>query len=574
MKKILNFLLFASAAFFVIGCKVEEPVIIANKAATGITSLSAKFNSGDLAADPNAVFKVDVTDPNVKEIIIPIPYFYPKDTDDQLTENDIKKMRVKAAVENGVSINPPLGLMDLTKSNPVEVLLPSGEIRNYIIKGRIEKLRECDLEEFSLTDNEGTVYDCLIDHEDLTVKAIEPVKTVLEQCEVKYKVSPHATLTSLSASGPMDWKTGDKISVLAHDGTTKKEYTFSIEIPEKIDYGMRLGSEVNKWIKFYKVDYGITLVKTPITRLAVLGENLVVSTKDNVFVVKKSTGAKVKDIVMPGGMAVHSIANDDAGHLILAANTPHNQVLTVYMLDEAGLMTDNVAPVELFKTNTHANISGAQIGNLRVKGDVTKDAVIAGISAPVTPGYYVAWEIKNGVPSNLVGDIAKGVFGKVAGPNVFWTPQAGAVMPAGTSFADGMFYTGYDGERDVFFAPEIKKNAEWTKAVEIDTKGNENFNCLHVTEFNGAKYLAFLAGAHFTYSLSPFVNVFDCSNISLMQDARVLHVRPENRGQFTGIGASSDIIMQVAPYGYKMHIYYTDGNYDLVGCYEVDCIKK
>ena len=573
MKKILNFFLLGAAVFFVLGCKVERPVFIGKETATGITSLSAKFNSGDLAADPNAVFSINVTDRNVKEIIIPIPYFYPKDTDNRLIEEDIKKMRVQAAVESGVSINPPLGLMDLTKDNPVEVFLPNGETLNYVIKGRIEKLRECELEELSLTDNEGYDYDCLIDHEALTVKAIEPLKKVLAQCKVKYKVSPHSVLTSPDVSKVMDWKTGDKITVLAHDETTKKEYTFSIEVPEKTEYGMRLGSEFNKWVKFYKLDYNITNNK-PITRLAILGDNLIVSTGEKIVVVDRFKGAKIKDVAIPGGLIVHSLTNDDAGHIIFAANTPHNQVLTIYMLDETGLMADNIVPVELFKTNTHANIQGANIGNFRVKGDVTKDAVVAGVCGPVIPGYYVAWEIKNGAPAIIAEGLAKGVFGKVAGPNQYWYPEAGAVMPAGTSFADGMFYIGYDGARNVFYAPEIIMNATWKEVVKTGNAGNENFNCLDIIEFNGAKYLAFLAGAHFNYSVSPLLNLYDCSNLDAMQNAGVLKARPQNRGDFTGIGASSDIKMQVAKYGYKMHIYYTDGNYDLVGCYEVDCIKK
>lgn len=574
MKKIFNLLLLGLTAMSFFACKVENPEIIDTTGSTGITSVSAKFNSGPLASDPNAIFTATVSDPNVTEIVIPIPAFYPKESDNEIKPEDLKKMRVQAKLENGVSMRPALGLLDLNQDNHVEVSLPSGAILKYIIKGRVEKLKDCFLEALSLTDADGEAFECIIDNEKKTITAMSISKTELKDCKAVYRISPHAAISSPKIEQPKTWKPGDKLTVVAHDGVSKTEYSFTIAIPEKVEYGIRLGSEINKWTKYYKTDYGITLEK-PITRLAVLGDYLLVSTGKGICAVNKATGIKVKDIELPAGTVVHSLANDDAGHIIFAANTAFNAVMTVYMIDATALTATNIAPVELFKTNSQANIYGCTIGNMRVRGDVTKNAVITVVAGAPAPGWYIAWEIKDGTPTTVVDGIAKGIFGKTAGSSAFWNPQQGCAMPAGDSFADGMFYTGYDGTRKVFYTPTIIKNAPWTKVIETGNEGNENLNCLATATFNKAKYVTYLMGAHFGYGNSPTIKMFDYSNPDAIEDAKVFEMgKPDNLGGFKGVGASSDIALSVSSDGYKMSLYWTDGNYDVIGCYEFDCIKK
>ena len=528
MKKIFNLLLLGLTAMSFFACKVENPEIIDTTGSTGITSVAAKFNSGPLASDPNAIFTATVSDPNVTEIIIPIPAFYPKESDNEIKPEDLKMMRVQAKLENGVSMRPALGLLDLNQDNHVEVSLPSGAILKYIIKGRVEKLKDCFLEALSLTDADGEAFECIIDNEKKTITAMSISKTELKDCKAVYRISPHAAISSPKMEQPKTWKPGDKLTVVAHDGVSKTEYSFTIAIPEKVEYGIRLGSEINKWTKYYKTDYGITLEK-PITRLAVLGDYLLVSTGKGICAVNKATGIKVKDIELPAGTVVHSLAN----------------------------------------------IYGCTIGNMRVRGDVTKNAVITVVAGAPPPRWYIAWEIKDGTPTTVVDGIAKGIFGKTAGSAAFWNPQQGCAMPAGDSFADGMFYTGYDGTRKVFYTPTIIKNAPWTKVIETGNEGNENLNCLATATFNKAKYVTYLMGAHFGYGNSPTIKMFDYSNPDAIEDAKVFEMgKPDNLGGFKGVGASSDIALSVSSDGYKMSLYWTDGNYDVIGCYEFDCIKK
>lgn len=572
MKNIFNLFLSGTVIFSLFACKMEEPVFVDDSGEKGITKVSAKFSEGPFVEDPNAVFATTDIDPKVEEILIPIPYFYPKDSDNPVTANDIRRMKISLSVQKGAKVIPSIGLLDLNMDNNIEVIMPSGDRLDYVIKAQVYKLTECELKSFSLTDEEGELYDCVVNNENHTVTAFA-LTNVLKQCAMKFEVSPHASISSPDISAPKDWKPGDKLTVLAHDGVTKQEYTFSVSLAEKAEYGIRKGSEVNKWMKHY-ADYGLTL-KKPVTRLAVLGKYLIVSTGTNLFLVNRKTGEKVRDIELPSGMSVQSIAHDDAGNVILAANTPHNKIMTVYMIDEAILQATPFAPVELFKTKAHANISGAQAGNLRVRGDVKNNAVITGSTGPVKPSYYLAWEIKGGKPANVNGDMAIGVFGKVPGPNQVWHPQATAAIAVGNSFAEGMFYIGYDGIRNMFYTPTIMKNAPWTQIVDTKNNGNENCNNIAAVTFNKAKYVAYLAGAHFNYSASPIVRMYDYSNINDVQNNLVITLeKPENIGAFKGVGASSDIAMYVSPDGYKMYIYYTDGNYDVISCYEFDCIKK
>jgi len=557
MKKFIGFFLIAAAALPLCSCSEEKAEVVDTTGKTGITSVSAKFSSGNYVDDANAVFTATVTDPEQGEILVSIPYYYPKDSDNPVTTADIERMRITAALDEGATVTPGLGLMDLTQENHVEVTLASGAKIKYIIKGAIVKLSECDIESLVLTDPDGNAYDCIIDNSAKTVTASATAES-LPNCSAVWTVSPHATLTSPDLTAARTWAPGDKLLVTAQDGTTK-EYSFEIAIPQKVDYGIRSGSGTEKWVKYYGTDYG---AGTPsLTRLAVSGDYLVVSTGTSIFTVKKTTGAKVADVTVPAGFTVQSLASDDAGHIVFAGNAPFNSTFTVYYVS----LDDLENPKVLFTYN-HSDIYSSSIGNLRVSGDVTGTAAVTAMVD--VSQYYVAWQITGGKASTPV-------FGAISpATSTIWSPEGACVAPAGATLDKGIYFIGYAGSPyDLYYCAD-PSNPVWTDEFATGTEGNENYNCITVADFNGAKYLAILQGAHFSWSSAPIAYMFDASVPDQIRDAKVFTMDKSFALTFKDTGACSDVLLSVTSDGYKMHLFWTDGNFDALGCYEFDCIAR
>lgn len=581
MKNILNFFLFGAIAFSSLSCAMEEPVFVDDSGEKGIVQVSAKFSEGPFVEDPAAVFTTDEINPKVEEILIPIPYFYPKNTDNAVTANDIRRMKMNLSVQEGCKVIPSIGLLDLNMDNNVEVIMPSGDRLYYIIKAQVYKLTECELESFSLTDEEGELYNCVVNNENHTVTAFA-LTNVLKQCAVNFTVSPHASISSPDISVPKDWKTGDKITVLAHDGVTKQEYDFSVSIAEKLDYGLRKGSEVNKWMKRYKDDYSEEIAYDnakkiyPRMRLAVSGDYLLASTGQNVVVViNKQTGEKIKRVLFATSYLIHNIANDDAGNIILAAEGPHTSDIMMYKMTAESIRKGDFNLEEMFKTNSNKNIAGHVTGNYRIKGDITKDAVITALAGGAKPNYYLAWEIKGGKPAWVVGEYAKAVFGKTPNTGHIWRPLWGVVMPAGPTFADGMFFVAYGGIYDLFYSSEIKKNSEWTSVMKTGGTSAELINNLALTEFNGAKYLGYLhVATQVPEKCNPTLHLYDYSDMTKIKEGHVFSSAKPAGWAYIDRGFAGDVAFSASEDGYKLHLFWTDAGYDVIGCYEFDCIKK
>ena len=106
---------------------------------------------------------------------------------------------------------------------------------------------------------------------------------------------------------------------------------------------------------------------------------------------------------------------------------------------------------------------------------------------------------------------------------------------------------------------------------------NSNFNAVDAVEFNKAKYVAVYGGMHFTYS-QCLGFMFDVTTLTQFTDrmdnspSRVFTTNEIKYG--SPVFASSDILMIPSPDGYKLRLYYTDGNCRSLVAWEFDCIDK
>jgi len=109
----------------------------------GINSITATFEDG------TGSFTGYFTEGS-QEIVIPIPFFYPESSDNAVTQNQLKKMRVKANLDDNVVVTPALLFMDLTQSNTITVTDQLKKAKQYTVRGEIRKSSECLITEFTI----------------------------------------------------------------------------------------------------------------------------------------------------------------------------------------------------------------------------------------------------------------------------------------------------------------------------------------------------------------------------------------------------------------------------------------
>ncbi len=565
MKNSLKYYFLVAVTLLLGSCHSPEEPTFATVDSVGITSLTARFVDGPYSSDPNAAFTTKVTDVNQTEIVIEIPWFYPESSDNQVT--DITRMRVQAATEAGTVITPALGVLDLTKSHRVSVQMPNGRTKEYTIRGKIAKLSGTDIDALTLIDSYEQRYDAIVDNDTRTILIGTP-EEALYGCTITGRFSPHAAVTNPDPKTPTDVRSGDIFTVTAHNGTTAN-YEVRFEIPQKVGYGMRPNSGKKIFIKYFSSDYGMSVPAGTSTRLAVQGNNLLMAYGDKIVVFDRFSGEKKEELSAPNGMVIHSLVSDAAGHLLLSGKAANGEHLKIYRMDslteEAKEIIDfeNVIPFVL------------ETGNLRVVGDLDHDAVITAIAATyggeTASPTYVAWEVVGGV----IGEPQTGI---ISSAGQLWNTFNATAISASNNLNDGLFSAGYVGTYHIYYFNPIE--AGWSIAVDTSSFINSNDNpcAMALSEFNGANYLALIKGAHFTWS---FVEIFmyDASNPSTMNSAQVFHmpsdvIMSSTIADNTANDSFSDVLLYPSEDGYKLSLYFIDHNWEVMGSYEFDCVKK
>lgn len=230
--------------------------------------------------------------------------------------------------------------------------------------------------------------------------------------------------------------------------------------------------------------------------IGAFGDYVAFTANGAAYLADAATGANVQNITLPDGFVAGGVHVDDAGNLMISgpdaawANSDH---LQLYLVDPATFAT-----TPLIDYNA-ANYYSTEMGNIRVRGDVTKNAVITAYICD-GGGHSIIWVVTDGVvadPSYV--DLGDGS----------WDASTGVVAPAGASLADGLFAITYGGPwaYNLYYYD----GAEWAMTWESPATWMENFNCISTTEVNGVKYLGLTMSCHFDYDYSDIVvlNVTD-----------------------------------------------------------------
>ena len=224
--------------------------------------------------------------------------------------------------------------------------------------------------------------------------------------------------------------------------------------------------------------------------IGVFGNYVAFTANGAAYLADAATGENVQAVPLPDGFVAGGVHVDDAGNLMVSGPDvayANGGQLQLYKVDPA-----TFAPTIMVDYNV-ANFYSTEMGNFRVKGDITKDALIAAYVCD-GGGHALLWEVKDGAVAALPYiDLGDGS----------WDASTGVVAPAGATLADGLFAVTYGGPwaYNLYYYD----GAEWAMTWESPATWMENFNCISTTEIGGKKYLGLTMSCHFDYDYTDIV---------------------------------------------------------------------
>ena len=554
MKKNIQYLLLGVLALMS-SCQDPE-YVLPTAERQGITSLTALFTSGPYVDKEAVVYTI--ADASVDKYVIPIPWFYPEDSENETAEY-MKTMRVQAKLAPNCTINPVLTILDLTKENYFTYTDAQGYKKQICITGERVKSNKCQLLSFSIPAEDISG---IIDEEHKTVSLISAED--LSSCLAEYSLSSHATMSPDPKTEALDFNSPVELTVIAHDGVTKQTYTVQKAVPDKIPYGYRKGSET----ELFKLDMGViglpwTSANSP--SLAVNGNNLVVCLGDGSTAptyYNASTGSKIGNMTL-GSVGVASlgcVTSDSKGNILLATKAANGKSFSIYK-------TSSVTTVPTLLISYTNNTSLDMGTKVSVQGDInTNAAIIATCDGTASSGSntFVRWIITDGVLGSP----------KAVSVNT-------KVVTKGTTAQSDYFLSYYD-PNVLYWVNGTSNNA--SKSLSNSDNGNSwamNNNCLDARTFNNAQYLVLVSTAHFPqWGGTPYFYMYDVTSDGSFtgtvstSDALTFNPSLSSFGSADGVAATGDVLFAPTTDGYKLRLYYVDNNCKIIGGYEFDCIDK
>lgn len=557
MKKIL--LLTISVLALLSACQQPE-YVEPTVERQGITSLTAYFTSGKYV--DQALARLEIDDPEADRYVIPIPWFFPEESDDGTTLH-MTRVRVRAELAANCKIDPPLKILDLTIENPFTYTNAQGESRTIIITGVRKKSSKANAMTFTLSDPypiEGFVNDetseiYLFTTDDLTGFKAELVP------------SAHATVkTDLSVA--KNYNDPQTVTLVAHDGT-ERSYTVLKKYPSKIPYGFRTES-ARQLFNFEPVSrLGFPAYTTEINPSLAYADGKVVVSFGNGEVpmyLNALTGVKEGTITL-GAASAGSVTNDEGGNLIITNHTEATETCKIYVTKSV-----KNAPV-LF--HSFVNETDVPVGyNVKVHGNLDTDAVIIltheGVAGVTETSKYTRVVVSGGV-------VVSTETLNVAGLGLSWgaaPTNTAKVVPASANPSDGVYLCYYSRNIISYINGNGNIAAEYDLAAK-GANGNFNTNCMDAKTYNNATYVASLITSHFPmWGAGPMLNIFDVTSPTAIKEGTpVLSNNKIEWYQEAAAGcAAGDVVMAQSADGFKVYVYYFDHNCGVIGGYVADSI--
>ena len=560
MKHLSKYFAVALSALFMASCQQPDFKVSEAEATKAINSITASFI--DDTSEENH-FKSEIDYDN-HVITIVFPYTYPANTKYNLTEDDLKKVKVVANLDDNCFIEPSILIMDLTQDNIITVINQKKERTDYIVRGEIRKSNACAVTAFKLVDenlvgvvNESTKVISIIKDE-------APAKQLAE-----VELSFGATITGTDPTKvACDYSKDVKFTVTAQDGKTTAEYTVKVQLPSTLEKGMRPGSGKILWNNKI-VDTYAPATPLMMTSMAVIKDYIVLNTRnEDMMVVNRKTGAKEGTIKLPFKSSLGNFkATGDSSDNILVTNLDSKEIV-VYRIK--GI---NGTPTEYIRYNVGGKSYGRGIS---VIGSLDKDAVITMPRFEDAGWYFLRWTVTDGVlntepelvtinssvnaggwvyncdvvatdPSNPKSDYFVNSYAKLTGGTT-------ANVDRGTIWIDGAT------NKDKCHSPYTSSN--WVR------------NALDYVKFNGVGYLIANSVNSFTWGADDMIYLYDLGDANLdnivWKSEAGIYGSMSNITQANG-NACSDVALRLSDNGYYMYAYFFFAGGQLV-CVQFDCL--
>lgn len=560
MKHLSKYFAVALSALFMASCQQPDFKVSEAEATKAINSITASFI--DDTSEENH-FKSEIDYDN-HVITIVFPYTYPANTKYNLTEDDLKKVKVVANLDDNCFIEPSILIMDLTQDNIITVINQKKERTDYIVRGEIRKSNACAVTAFKLVDenlvgvvNESTKVISIIKDE-------APAKQLAE-----VELSFGATITGTDPTKvACDYSKDVKFTVTAQDGKTTAEYTVKVQLPSTLEKGMRPGSGKILWNNKI-VDTYAPATPLMMTSMAVIKDYIVLNTRnEDMMVVNRKTGAKEGTIKLPFKSSLGNFkATGDSSDNILVTNLDSKEIV-VYRIK--GI---NGTPTEYIRYNVGGKSYGRGIS---VIGSLDKDAVITMPRFEDAGWYFLRWTVTGGVlntePELVTINSSVNAGGWVYNCDVVATDPSNpksdyfvnsyAKLTGGTTASEDRGTIWIDGatNKDKCHSPYTSSN--WVR------------NALDYVKFNGVGYLIANSVNSFTWGADDMIYLYDLGDANLdnivWKSEAGIYGSMSNITQANG-NACSDVALRLSDNGYYMYAYFFFAGGQLV-CVQFDCL--
>lgn len=547
----------AVLALFFTSCQSPDE-LLPSVAKKGINSITATFEDGqgEFFGTPN----------ENNEIVINIPYYFPEESDNVVTTDMLKKMRVTANLDNNVKLSPKLHYLDLTLSNEIEIVDQLKKRHKFVVTSAIKKSEKCSIEEFSLP--ESNLYGVINNKE--SVISLVTMDDLAPQVAA-IRISPHATIEPDPRVTELNYNEPVELVVTAHDGTTKQVYKVVKNVPSKLEFGIRKGSEKLLFAKKLRDDLGIT-TENLTGGIAYSNGNLIINTRaQNSIYIDAKTGAKMGEIelgAVKGNLINFYNTSDEQGNILISNLTSDG----AFRLWTLGSVTSSP---ELFIEWETTNSLGRKVS---IKGDVTKNAII---SAPIfaaqgTSNQFAQWIVSNGILESQIPNILT-----VSGLDRGWTTNADIIYSSATDASSDYYVASYSD--NTFAWVNGQTNQVRAKLDEIDR--NYIQNAVDYLEFNNAKFATLNHVNSFNWGSADQVwllNVSDLStfsgNLSDGSAKNIVWASPKDKYGpkaltpiYVNGNGTGDVLMTKSEDGYYLYLYFMFTNGYVVG-YQFDCM--
>lgn len=564
MNKNLSYIAAAMVTLVPLCACESEDYVNATAERAGISSLAVYFTSGEYEGKCAIDWKV-TGNADMTEYVIPVPYYYPEDSDNDNTEA-IHSMKVVAQLENNCAISPAITVLDLTQRNEFTYTDPYGAKRQIVITGQLTRSDKCAVKAF--TAEPGSLSG-VIDEDTKTISLVTAAD--LSEMTAELTVSAHATVEP-DLSEPHNFNEPFTFDVIADNGTSRTTYTVIKQVPPKIANGYRKGSE---YLLFNNdmTTLGVTVANNVHPTLACIGANVVLNLGDGSApqYFKKATGTRMGTIAMGSANASGAITSDNAGNMLICNRAESGQTLNIY---KTSSVTD--APTQFISWNN--NVGVAVGARLQVQGDLNGKAII--IATCENSSSYIRWQVNGGQPgaAEVVG------MNNVGG---FWGDfdNVAKVTSRSANVSDGVFVDWYGGGNCTLYYAADGVNG--TALFGGNTNGagwGYNTGATDARDFNNTKYLAvFEMGYWPDWGMPGHIYLYDATNpmaltgdINTCSMLKYCHTMPDNFASigYAGGGRFGDVLITPSEDGYFLYVFYASNTHLTFGGFQVDCIDK